>query len=146
MIKTSKITLTDQERYLLKQYKQTSPLKLIRRKAETLLLLEEGTAMATICRLVDRSEYTVKTWLRDWRIRRLSSIFSGHMGNSNAGKLTKEQRDEIQQVLQSPPSDFGLSKDFWDVPQLKTYTDTNFDTVYARRRSRQSTTALAVGE
>ena len=43
--------------------------------------------------------------------------------------------EEIQQTLQSPPSDYGLPKEFWDVPELKTYLSTNFDTVYESNRS-----------
>lgn len=32
--------------------------------------------------------------------------------------------------MQSPPSDVGLPKEFWDVPQLKQYIQVQFDVVY----------------
>lgn len=60
----------------------------------------------------------------------MASIFTGHKDNNNAGKLTKIQLAEIQQVLQSPPTDFGLPQEFWDVPQLKQYVRAEFGVVY----------------
>ena len=135
MKNTNTIQLSEDERHLLGAYKQTSPFKLVRRKTEALLLAEADVSLSTIASQVGRSPYAVQGWFRDWRKHRMSSIFSGHMGNNNAGKFTKDQRYEIQQVLQSPPSDFGLPKAFWDVPQLKTYTANSFDTVYESDRS-----------
>lgn len=85
--------------------------------------------------VLDRKERTVILWLRDWHNRRLASIFTGHENNNNAGKLTKEQRGEVQQVLQSPPSAIGLPKEFWDVPQLKQYVAANFGVVYEADQS-----------
>jgi transposase len=77
-----------------------------------------------------RKTATIEQWIADWRQRRLASIFTGHKNNNNAGRLTREQREEIQQALQSPPSDYGLPKSFWDVPQLKQYVKAEFDIVY----------------
>jgi len=37
---------------------------------------------------------------------------------------------EVNTVLQSPPSEFGLPKEFWDVPQLKQYVEVSFGVVY----------------
>jgi len=85
--------------------------------------------------VLDRKERTVILWLRDWHNRRLASIFTGHENNNNAGKLTEEQRGEVQQALQSPPSDSGLPKEFWDVPQLKQYVTANFGVVYEADQS-----------
>lgn len=80
--------------------------------------------------VLGRSEYTVKDWLRDWRQRRLSSIFTGHQANTNASKLLPEDKQLLKEVLASPPSDYGLPKEFWDVPQLKEYIQATFDVVY----------------
>lgn len=118
------------EASILRDYVKTSPLLLIRRKAQTVLLAYGGADLSAISYAMDRKEPTVHGWLSDWRQRRLASIFTGHSDNNNAGKLTQEQREEIQQALQSPPSDFGLPKEFWDVPQLKTYLEAAFDVVY----------------
>jgi hypothetical protein len=79
---------------------------------------------------MDKKPRTVELWLRNWYDRRLGSIFTGHQDNNNAGKLTLEQKAEIQQALQSPPSDLGLPEEFWDVPQLKEYVTAQFGVVY----------------
>lgn len=80
--------------------------------------------------MLGRSEYTVKGWLRDWQQRRLASIFTRHEHNSNAAKLLPEDKLFLKEVLASPPSDYGLPKEFWDVPQLKDYVQAEFGIVY----------------
>jgi transposase len=120
---------------LLRAYAKTSPLVLIRSKSQAVLMAHNGLLSEGIADVVDRTEDTVQRWLRAWNKRRMGSIFTGHMANSNAAKLTREQKSEIQQALQSPPSDFGLPKAFWDVPQLKQYIEASFGTVYDNDRS-----------
>lgn len=85
---------------------------------------------ATIGRIFGKKESTIKGWLGDWHKRRLTSIFTGHKGNTNANKLTPQQKQEIQQALQSPPSDYGLPKVFWDLPELKHYVSAAFGVQY----------------
>lgn len=94
-----------------------------------------GVAVSAISDVFDRSQYTIRQWLKDWYLHRLASIFTGHEDNVNASKLTPEQKAEIQQALQSPPSDFGLPKEFWDVPQLKQYVEASFGIVYDSDKS-----------
>jgi len=130
MAKQKPITTSGLEQQLLKDYVRTSPLVLLRFKAQAVLLAAGGATPDLIALAVDRKPRTVETWLSDWHRLRLSSIFTGHADNRNAGKLTQEQLEEIQQTLQSPPSDYGLPKDFWDVPLLKQYVAANFDVIY----------------
>jgi transposase len=128
--KQTPITISGLERELLKQYAKTSPLVLVRFKAQAVLLAARGAPLEFVTEAVDRKPSTVQAWLTDWRKRRLASIFTGHQDNNNAGKLTLDQKAEVQQALQSPPSDFGLPKEFWDVPQLKQYVKATFGVVY----------------
>lgn len=65
----------------------------------------------------------------------MASIFTGHEDNQNAGKLTKEQKQEIKEALQKPPSEYGIPKEFWDVPTLKDYVRATFGVVYESSRS-----------
>jgi transposase len=123
------------EQQLLKDYTKTSTLVLLRFNSQAILLAAGGASSEIIALAVNRKPITIVQWLHDWRKRRLSSIFSGHQDNRNAGKLTDEQLAEIQQTLQSPPSDFGLPSAFWDMQQLKQYMTTNFDVVYESDRS-----------
>ena len=65
----------------------------------------------------------------------MASIFTGHKDNENASKLTHIQKEEIKKILSKKPSDFGLSREFWDVPQLKTYIWAEFKVIYETDRS-----------
>ena len=84
---------------------------------------EKGMKLADIGDIVSRDEQAVSRWIKEWDERRMASIFTGHKGNANASKLTKEQRKEIQEALAKPPADQGLPKSFWDVPALKKYVE-----------------------
>ena len=128
--KQKPITTSGLEKQLLQQYAKSAPLVLVRFKAQAVLLASNGVAITAIGDVMDKKPRTVELWLRNWHDHRLGSLFTGHQANNNAGKLTLEQKAEIQQALQSPPSDFGLPKEFWDVPQLKEYVTTQFGVEY----------------
>lgn len=131
----TKIEITTEEKILLKDYLRTTPLVLIRFKCQAVLMREKGIKIKDIADIVSRDGNTVSHWLKDWNEKRMASIFSGHQNNSNANKLTKEQKEEIKKVLSKPPDDFGLPKKFWDVPALKKYISVTFDVVYKSDRS-----------
>jgi transposase len=131
----TKTNITPEERQLLQAYRQTTTLRLIRDKCDAVMMHEKSLPVEAIGDIVSRSPRTVRRWLADWRQQRLASIFTGHAGNQSAAKLTRDQKDEIRQALQSPPSDFGLPKSFWDVPQLKQYVSAAFGIVYENDRS-----------
>lgn len=120
---------------LLQDYAKSSSLVLVRLKAQAVLLSTNGVSFEAIARTFARKPRTIELWLRDWVTWRMASIFTGHTDNNNAGKLTREQLTEIKQTLQSPPSEQGLPKEFWDVPQLKQYVTTQFGVVYESDQS-----------
>lgn len=95
----------------------------------------ESMPSSGIAIVVGRSEYTVEKWLRAFCQRRMASIFTGHKDNENAAKLTKQQKAQIKEALQQPPSRFGLPKEFWDVPQLKQYVKATFGSIYESDKS-----------
>ena len=80
--------------------------------------------------MVGRTVRTVKEWLSGWRVARLHSVITGHAGNENAAKLTREQKEQLKEVLSKPPSESGISADFWDVPALANVVKTTFDVEY----------------
>ncbi len=132
MIKTK---ITTEEKTILKEYLKTTPLVAIRLKCCALLARDKGMKVKDVADIVSRNEKTISYWLRDWNEKRMASIFTGHKDNSNAGKLTKEQREEIKKALSKPPSDYDIPKKFWDVPILKEYIKAEFDIVYESDRS-----------
>ena len=124
------INITDDEKALLKDYVRTTPLVLIRLKAQVALMRSKSMKIADIADIVSRDERTVGRWLADWDDRRMASMFTGHQGNENAAKLTRDQKKEIKEALQKPPSEQDIPKRFWDVPALKQYVAAEFGTVY----------------
>lgn len=130
-----RIAISEDERTLLKDYLRTSPLILIRSKCQALLMREKGMKLADIGDIISRDAHAVARWIKEWDERRMASIFTGHKGNTNASKLTREQKKEIKETVAKPPSDQGLPKSFWDVPALKKYVEAEFGIVYESDRS-----------
>lgn len=129
------IALTEDEKYLLGEYFKTSPLKLIRLKAQAVLMRNEGLKLETMSKLLFRKQRTIQRWIKDFSKTRMASIFTGHKDNENASKLTREQKEEIAETLKKPPSEHDLPKEFWDIPILKEYVKTEFGAVYESRQS-----------
>lgn len=130
-----RIKLAEEEKRLLGEYFKASPLKLVRLKAQAVLMRDKALNHKDIAELLFRNPRTVQRWLKDFPERRMASIFSGHENNENASKLTREQKQEIAETLKKPPSDQSLPKEFWDVPSIKTYIRAEFGTVYESRQS-----------
>ncbi len=129
------IDLTKEEKEILQQYFKTSPIALIRLKAQAILMRDHEMRVEEIAYAVVRDTRTIERWIKDFSTKRIGSIFSGMVGNEHAAKLTKEQKEEIQKILQKKPSLYGLPKEFWDVPQLKKYVYARFGQVYETDRS-----------
>lgn len=127
--------LSEEEETLLKQHYRKSQCRLIRERAHAVLLSSKGRSIADIALILMRNEATIRQWLNDFNKKRIASIFHKYEGNINASKLTVRQREEIKQTLQSPPSEKGLPKEFWDVPSLKEYLKGEFSVVYESDRS-----------
>jgi len=103
---------------------------LVRLKAEAVLYASMGVDVEVIASALDRTRRTVSDWLRDWNYCRLKSVVTGHAGNENAAKLTRDQKAELKKALESPPSEHGISSDFWDVPALEDVVKAKFGVEY----------------
>lgn len=124
------IDINDEERLLLRDYFKTSPISLIRHKAQAIIMRSQDMFILEIAEALFVGERTIERWIKDFSKRRMASIFSGRVGNEYAAKLTREQKAEIKKILSKAPSEVGLPKEFWDVPQLKHYVETTFGVVY----------------
>lgn len=127
--------ITSDEVELLARHYRKARCALIRERAHAIILSSQKRNAGDIAAILMRSENTVRQWINDFQQRRLSSIFHQYQGNGNASKLTKEQKQEIKQTLERPPSEQGLPKGFWDVPTLKEYIKAEFGVVYESDRS-----------
>lgn len=129
------IDVSEEERLLLRKYFKTSPIRLIRLKAQAVVMRSEKASIKDISKFLFVSYRTVERWVKDFKVRGMASIFSGRLDNEYASKLTRSQKEQIKRVLSQKPSDFGLPFEFWDVPQLKTYVFARFGVVYETDRS-----------
>jgi transposase len=129
------VQLTEDEKLVLKGYFKSSPLVVIRLKSQALLMRDRGIKLADIEAVLFRDIRTIGRWVQDFSKRRLASIFTGHQSNENASKLTREQKLHIQEMLKQPPSEYGLPREFWGVPQLKEYVEATFGVVYESDQS-----------
>lgn len=130
-----RINLSSEEVLILQDYSTTSPIPLIRQKAQAILLRSQGVKIKVIAFSQGCGYRTTERWIKDFSASRMASIFSGLVGNQNAAKLSRVQKLEIKKVLQQSPSQYGLPKEFWDVPQLKKYIYARFGTIYESNRS-----------
>lgn len=112
-------------------------MPLIRERAHAALLSMQGRSVPDIAAILIRDEDTVRDWLKNFAKTRIASIFPAYAHNSNAAKLTKEQRKEIQKALGKPPSlkKGSLPSAFWDVKHLKEYLRAEYGVVYESDRS-----------
>lgn len=123
------------EKQILKEHYANSGCRLTRERAHAIILSDQGRSVSDIAAILLRNSDTICRWLNNFNERGLSSIFHKYEDNNNAGKLTKEQKEEIGEVLKSPPSENGLPKEFWDLPALKNYIKAEFGIVYESDRS-----------
>lgn len=129
------IELQEDEKELLGKYLKTSPLILVRLKSQAIVMRNKGLKLQDIADLIFKDRRTIQRWIKEFSETRMASIFTGHKDNNNASKLTKEQRQEIKETLNNPPSECGLPKEFWDVPSVKEYVKAEFGVVYESKQS-----------
>lgn len=131
----SAIQLTDDELRILQDHRKGAPHKLMRLKAEAIIMLSMGASKNFAAEFVERSIETIKRWVRQWKEFGLASIRTGHAGNDNALKLTREQAEGTGEALSRPPSEQGIAADFWNVPRLTGWMHEHFNVEYKSRSS-----------
>ena len=122
---------------LIRWKKRSDNHVLVRMKAEAILYASEGVGIGIIAKMVERAERTVQEWLADWRATRMCSVLTGHAGNQNAAKLTRDQKQELKKILAQPPSQTGIHAEFWDVPAIRDVVKILFDVEYQSDSSYQ---------
>lgn len=123
------------EKVLLLSHHRKAGGGLIAERAHAVLLSSTGHSPYEISEILFRDEKTVREWIKAFGQKRLASLFPKYKGNENAGKLTREQKEEIGKVLSKPPSEYGIPREFWDVSALKAYMTAYFGIVYESPRS-----------
>lgn len=133
MIKPAQVTPDEKE--LLEHWRRYGVSPLIRDRALTVILNSQGNSANRIALNLSRDPETVRSWLKSFKQSHLSSLFTKYRSNTNASKLTQEQKQEIKDVLSHPPSDYGIPKQFWQVKDLKRWIKAEYGVVYESDRS-----------
>lgn len=133
------VQITQVEKDLLLQHYRKPSFRLISERAHTVLLNSTGKTAYDISQILFRDEKTIRSWIKAFNQKRISSLFPRYEDNQNASKLTPEQRKHLKKVLASPPSesyDEGLiPKAFWDVSALRNYLLAKFGVTYESPQS-----------
>jgi transposase len=129
------VSATKEEQELLWEHKRKAGSELIRTRAHSVLLSTKGYGVQEIEEILNIDENTVRRALSVFEKERMASIFPKYQGNTNASKLTKEQKEEIQKTLAAPPKEGGLPGAFWSVKRLKQYLKAEYGVVYESERS-----------
>ena len=132
------VEVTPEETAVLIRWKKRSDnYVLVRMKAEAVLYASRGVDVGIIAEMVERAERTVQEWPADWQATRMCSVLTGHAGNQNAAKLTRDQKQELKKILAQPPSQTGVHAEFWDVPAIRDVVKIMFDVEYQSDSSYQ---------
>lgn len=131
----SPVRITLEEKELLEDWRRFGTSPLIRDRALAVIINSRGKSAYFIAGILSRKEEIVRNWLKQFNSFRMASLFPKYWQNNNAGKLTREQRAQIKQVLSQPPSEFGIPQQFWRVKDLKRWIKAEFDVVYESDRS-----------
>ena len=110
---------------------------LVQMKAEAILYASRGVDVGIIAEMVERAERTVQEWPADWQTTRMRRVLTGHAGNQNAAKPTRDQKQELKKILAQPPSQTGIHAEFWDVPAIRDVVKILFDVEYQSDSSYQ---------
>lgn len=118
------------EKILRWHYKKSKDVNIVKR-AHGVLLYLRGRHFGDISDVLMVSESTLERWVSGYKEDGVGSIFPGYYNNENASKLTREQKEEIKQILEDdPPADT-----FWSVEKLKGYISARFDIEYQSPQS-----------
>lgn len=128
-------TITSTEVTLLEAHYRHAQCALIRERAHAVLLEHDGYRVPEIAGILRRHAETVRTWLHAFNQTRIASIFHHYDGNTNASKLTHEQKEEIRETLQHAGGETAIPSSFWTLPAFKEYLKASFGVVYESDRS-----------
>lgn len=132
---SASVQLTPEELALIEQHYHKTRYEEIRLRCHGVLLAHKGYSFAQIADILFVGERTVYRWISAFEQERIASLFPKTLDNQHAAKLTKNQKQQIKDVLLKPPSDYAIPQKFWDVSALRTYIKAEFGVEYASDES-----------
>jgi len=131
----TKMELNQEQKHYLLTLKRKHPSSLIRDRAQVILAREQGLTLANIAKALWRSDDFVKQAIKRFKNGELEQIKL----TSNNHKLTKEQRQEIIELIktQCPKElrDFHFNTQFWSTDILREVIKRRTNVEYKTERS-----------
>lgn len=124
------VQLTEDEFVIIKDHYSKSGCEGIRLRAHTTLLSHKGYSPSRIADILFQSEQTICRWISKFHGERIASLFPEYLGNEHASKLTRQQKEQLKEILSKPPSEYGIPKEYWDISTLKRYIKAEFGVEY----------------
>lgn len=124
------VHLTSEELDLIEQHFHKAGVEDIRLRCHAIILSHKGYSYAQIAEILFMGEQAIYRWVKAFQKERMSSLFPRTLGNQHAAKLTKEQKQQLKDVLAKPPSAYGIPQKFWDVSSLRQYIKAEFGVAY----------------
>lgn len=129
------LSISLEEKQTLVEWFRKGTSALVRDRAHAILLSNQGLAASRIGTILFRAHFSVRHWIHRYQEAGMSSLFPRYRGNTNANKLTLQQKEQISSELKKPPSEYGLPFSFWTTRGLKKWIKTEFGVVYESDRS-----------
>ncbi len=89
----------------------------------------DGYTAPEIARLLDIDRTCVYDWICAWNVYRLEGLKEGHRGGRPSG-LTKAQKIQLTDIVESGPVAYGLTTGVWTSPLLCQVIAEEFDVQY----------------
>lgn len=100
-------------------------------RVQAVLLKHRGYHRKEIALIVGKSFNALEEWITNYNKKGLDGLLTKAPKTPNSAKLTYSQKDKIKEIINKhKPKDYGLIKDFWDIPTLKRLVESEFGVEY----------------
>lgn len=100
-------------------------------RIQAVLLKHRRYKRKEIAQIVGKSFNALEEWITNYNKKGLDGLLTRSPKNPNNAKLTYSQKDKIKEIINKfKPKDYGLLKDFWDIPTLKRLVQSEFGVEY----------------
>lgn len=134
MTKQTNLTLSQEQKQELLKVKKQNQSSVIKDRAHTILLRDQGKKIKEIANVLFRSETFVKESIKSYLSGGIFSIQKHHKGG-NSKKLTKEEKEELKKMLEKEPKEYGFNQSFWSIDLLKIFVEKQFKVFYKSNQS-----------
>jgi transposase len=97
---------------------------------------KQGNQIDTLAERHDVVEKTIRNWLDRFADQPIEQAPYDAPRPGGPSKLTTEQREHLEEVLQDPPTELGYDQQAWSPKVLLHYVACKYDVEYSKRHAR----------